>query len=424
MRSPPEPEQDAPTGPLEPAPAALAADWSPRPPVAQELLQLYSDPLRAGRVRLNGEELCWDTGEGTERQLIKFCAAFCSGLRRRPELRNLSDAVVREASYWFCKAVAIRYMPIIDVMQKVSATSLATYSADGVGVMVDYSAEVGPGHIMRVALSFHGEGNLVHVDPETGDTSVRGTIASLRTEFGLPPERKFVPEYILQLRLARAATSLSLVERAWQASCGIREVSRRESSRDGREARRVLPSDTIDKDGAITVIPSGPLSSEYPLCTFTALLAAPPPADRRRRGTLGSCGGERSSLVLQRPPRLPGARIRCSSTPSSPSSRAADAADGGDAAGPQSPIAPPPPPCRSAPAGAVAASSADDARLAAVAERRAWAEAPAKGSKSMQTCGFWRARPHSAMARRQVRTPESEGRSGSRPRGIPARPRE
>jgi len=276
-------------------------NWVPRPVAAQEVLQLYNDVLRAGRMQLNAKEVRWSTEGDKEQQLRAFCEAFTANLRCMPELARLDDLVLSEAAYWFCKATAIRYYPIDAVLKKVSATNLANYDAREGGVMQDYVAEVRGGLAMRAKVLFRNEDNLLHHDVETGDTSVRGSIASVETEFPLPPDFNFQPEYTLQLRSPKSSGSrLKWPQSPW------------------RDRRSPRVCETFSPDGKLTLSPDGRLCSDYPLCSFSTLLEQGANSQSVQRGKSGygeePREGDPSTPTLL---RQPASRFRSSSTPAS-----------------------------------------------------------------------------------------------------------
>jgi len=232
-------------------------DWALRPRIAEEVARQYNDILRVGHMHLNGERIQWSTESTTELQMRSFCESFCSVLARQPEAADLDAAVVCETAYWFCKAVSMRYVPIIEVLQKVSATRIDTTSCEGF-VSLEYVAELLPTHVMRASLQWHGSDNMVSIDPFTGKLTVQGTLASLDTEFPVPCGPGFLPAYQLQMKFNRQQLQrLSLTQKT------------------SGNPNRVAPTSTISPKGEMTIVPEEQLCSEHSLVCFSGIVGAP-----------------------------------------------------------------------------------------------------------------------------------------------------
>jgi len=268
------------------------------PLIAEEVLRRYADVLRVGRLRVNGDPVQWNTDTSTELQLGFFSAAFFAKLRRLPEVQGLSDAVLRLASYWFCKAVSINYALIevlLLVKQKVGALCTIETREEGGGGLVDYHVRVsqhkppvaeapadarlamvgeaaGPPvvqstHLMQITLTWRGKDNLVYRDPNTAEKKVKGTLSRLETEFSLPPEHGLTPEYQLQMKLRRTLAA-RIVSKA---ACG------------GRKARIRNGTETLLPEGPLLSYPASSCSSrpdeQHPceMVDLAALDVSPPP---------------------------------------------------------------------------------------------------------------------------------------------------
>jgi len=214
-------------------------------PVAQEILRRYADVLRVGSLEVNGDIVRWKTDTSNELQLHHFSEALFGKLRRLPELAQASDEVLRQASYWVCKAVSINYALIeVLLLVKRRVGAMCTIETWGdAGGLVSYSIEARPTQVIHVRLSWRGKNNIVYRDPLTAAKRVKGTLSCLETEFSLPPARRFAPCYRLHVKFEKtmAARLVSTV------TCG-----------DSRRGCGAFPETILIKD---------PLRSEFPLET-------------------------------------------------------------------------------------------------------------------------------------------------------------
>jgi len=179
-------------------------------PLAEEILWQYADVLRVGQLRLNGQEIQWDTSASNHQQLQSFCKAFVGGLRQLVPLASREDTVLCHAVHWFCKVVSINYVlsEVLDLLRQTLGAQCAIRTTGDRGAsLVEYSAEVRPDCSMRICVSFKGKGNIICCDPSTGKKQIKGTLSSLETEFPLPPGIGFSPEYHLQMTLKGSRTS-------------------------------------------------------------------------------------------------------------------------------------------------------------------------------------------------------------------------
>jgi len=181
-------------------------------PFAAEILQSYADVLRLGTLRVNGALISWDASSGRlpEERLEDFGVALGKALRATPELGQLVDEVLVEgAAYWLCKALSINYA-LGEVLQLVkrrvgTVCSIESWNGRGSSHPAEYNIELEPGPKLRVGISWGGKGNLVSCDPSTAQKQVKGTISRVETEFSLPPECGFAPEYHVEMELCKGA---------------------------------------------------------------------------------------------------------------------------------------------------------------------------------------------------------------------------
>lgn len=231
--------------------------WTLPPAVSKEIIRLYADVLRVGRITLNGTEVCWNTNSSTEGQLSSFCESFVRGLAEAaPELAS-EPAALRFAPYWLCKAVSINYALIevvLMVKRRVGVLCTIETREDGGSGLVEYSVEVRSGKLLCVSLIWKKADNIVYCDPLTAKRQVKGTLPFLETGFCLPPMEGFAPAYSFQLRLKRSITQKLTSSLSSTLSCGAPD-------------RKVVPMEAISIDE--------PLRSAHPLETF-AELAVPP----------------------------------------------------------------------------------------------------------------------------------------------------
>jgi hypothetical protein len=144
-----------------------------------------------------------------EARLESFGGAVCTALRRAPELRGLSDRILSEGTvYWLCKALSINYglAEVLQLIQrKVGAfCSIESWNMQGVSHTVVYSVDVAPGPALQVGISWCGKDNLISCDPITAQKSITGTVSRVETQFSLPPQWGFAPEYHVQMELYKS----------------------------------------------------------------------------------------------------------------------------------------------------------------------------------------------------------------------------
>jgi len=184
-------------------------------PIVAEILQSYADVLRLGSLRVNGSLISWDASAGRlpEERLEDFGMALGKALRAAPEVGQLVDEVlVQGTAYWLCKALSINYA-LAEVLQLVTrrvgtVCSIESWNGKGSYHRAEYNVELQPGPKLRVGISWVGKGNLVSCDPSTAEKQVKGTISRVETEFSLPPERGFAPEYHVQMELCKTQPAL------------------------------------------------------------------------------------------------------------------------------------------------------------------------------------------------------------------------
>lgn len=187
--------------------------------IVEEILTKYADILRVGLLTMNGEPLTWDTCGSKEKQLQNFSTTFCSKLQSvLPE--QLAEDVLRRTVYWVCKSMSFDYVlieVILLLQQRVGCMStIVTQNKNG--TLVDFCIDVLPGPRLHVYLKWRGTGNIVEVSPETGIRKVKGTFFELSTEFKLPPDQSFVPEYKLKLQLGNSM-AMRLASQVWSKIC-------------------------------------------------------------------------------------------------------------------------------------------------------------------------------------------------------------
>merc|ERR1712232_275650 len=169
----------------------------------KDIVQMYNDVLRVGKMRLNQKIIAWSTDATTEKQLGSFHTAFLSALENLPEVAGLDPLLLHDVPYWFAKAVALTYVPIADVMQRVGATKIETRA--GESARLEYNVSLNSSHEMRVDLSWSGKDNMICTDPNTGAVQVRGTMIGLQMTFQLPLTSDSVPVYRFRLQRAPVA---------------------------------------------------------------------------------------------------------------------------------------------------------------------------------------------------------------------------
>ncbi|CAK0808061.1 unnamed protein product [Prorocentrum cordatum] len=201
-------------GPGEMRGQAPAGRWRLPEPLAQEVLRRYADILRVGQLSVNGEDVRWETNASTELQLAAFCAAFCGELRRLKDLEQVPDGVLAMAPYWLCKAVSINYA-LIEVLMLVQEVvgkmcTIETRAPGGTSIVAYFvnivpSAEGGSLQSMHVEMQWAVSDNIVYRDPCTAESRVKGSLSSLATDIGLPPDRRATTSvYLLKMRLKRS----------------------------------------------------------------------------------------------------------------------------------------------------------------------------------------------------------------------------
>lgn len=178
---------------------------------AQEIINQYADVLRLGSLRVNKEVITWDASAQCtpSMRLAHFHSVLDVALRSIPGLQGLTDRARSEGIvYWVCKALSINY-GLAEVLRliacKVGAEcSIESYSQGGCAHPVEYALSVEPGPSLRVSIFWGARGNLVSYDARTARKEVRGTVSRIETQFGLPPERGFLPEYHVELELCES----------------------------------------------------------------------------------------------------------------------------------------------------------------------------------------------------------------------------
>lgn len=106
-----------------------------------------------------------------------------------------------------CKAVSINYA-LVEVLflvrDKVGVLCTIETRDGGGGASVSYSLQVSPSQTLRLRMSWRKKHNIVYRNPRTAETTVKGTLASLETEFRLPPEPGVPQAYRLHLKYKRS----------------------------------------------------------------------------------------------------------------------------------------------------------------------------------------------------------------------------
>lgn len=180
-------------------------------PTAQEILCQYADVLRVGSMVVNNHIIRWETNTSTKGQLQSFSVAFFNHLRHLPELCRASDEVLRQSTYWVCKAVSINYA-LAEVLMLVSrkAGCMCTIETeDTSGGLVTYAIEVLTDQMVHMRLCWHRKNNIVYHDPRTGSKKVKGTLSSVETVFPLPPVQSFTPVYRLHMNFKRSLLAMT-----------------------------------------------------------------------------------------------------------------------------------------------------------------------------------------------------------------------
>jgi len=202
------------------------ADIPMNPQLARELIREYADVLRVGRLLVNGTAITWQIGGSMEEQLQRLCAALIPALRRAPHSARLSDAMMQKSVYWLCKSLSINYilMEVLQtIRQRVGVLCTIEGSQDSAGA--DFSLEIAPGPIFRVALAWRGSDNIVYRDPQSAERRVKGTIRRLETEFPVPPDPGVAPTYTVHLEIKRSMASKLFSSMSCSDTCADQEGS-------------------------------------------------------------------------------------------------------------------------------------------------------------------------------------------------------
>mmetsp|Transcript_10422 Transcript_10422/g.23569 ORF Transcript_10422/g.23569 Transcript_10422/m.23569 type:complete len:390 (-) Transcript_10422:9-1178(-) len=169
---------------------------------AEEVVRLYNDVLRTGSLVINGEAAKWDTDTTTELQLKNFCNVFWQRLRCIDKLACLDWDTIQETAYWFCKAVSVSYLPMVELLREVGATSIGKASQEaGSGLMqysLDVTNDIEPALLATMRWQGSG-GNLMTVNLTSGDKEVKGQLRQLQTSFPVPVGRSYRPTYEFDL---------------------------------------------------------------------------------------------------------------------------------------------------------------------------------------------------------------------------------
>jgi len=186
-----------------------------RKPAADEVVRSYNDVLRTGRILVDGEAVEWDTDTTTELQLQNFCEVFWERLRGMEKMTRCDGDTLHELAYWFCKAVSISYLPLMDLLREVGATCVGkTDEADA--PLLQYSLDVqNDTEPLAVAkLEWLGAGgNLLTVDPMSGNREVKGQLRQLHTSFPVPVSQGYRPTYEFDLQFPAPARKAGLISK-------------------------------------------------------------------------------------------------------------------------------------------------------------------------------------------------------------------
>eukprot|EP00930_Biecheleria_cincta_P027380 TRINITY_DN19244_c0_g1_i1.p1 TRINITY_DN19244_c0_g1~~TRINITY_DN19244_c0_g1_i1.p1 ORF type:complete len:469 (-),score=72.44 TRINITY_DN19244_c0_g1_i1:17-1372(-) len=191
--------------------------------MAAEVLRRYSDLLRVGRLRVNGEVVTWETNTSTELQLQSLSDNL--GAKLRELLPEQEPSVLSQAVLCLCKAVSINYALIevlLLVRQRLGVFCTIETREDNGGATVEYVLDVLPGPSLRASLEWSKAGNIIYRDPHTGSKKVKGTISNLSARFKLPPTPGSVPDYRVEMRLRK--TFVAHVATKFVCSCADRGV--------------------------------------------------------------------------------------------------------------------------------------------------------------------------------------------------------
>mmetsp|Transcript_20790 Transcript_20790/g.37871 ORF Transcript_20790/g.37871 Transcript_20790/m.37871 type:complete len:393 (-) Transcript_20790:52-1230(-) len=177
---------------------------------AEEVVRLYNDVLRTGSLVIDGEAVRWDTNTTTELQLRNFCDVFWRRLRGIDKLSSLDWDTLQETAYWFCKAVSVSYLPMVELLREVGATSIGKASEEaGVDLMqysLDVTNDIEPALLATMRWKGSG-GSLMTVNLTSGDKEVKGQLRQLQTSFPVPVGRSYRPTYEFDLHFPAPAAS-------------------------------------------------------------------------------------------------------------------------------------------------------------------------------------------------------------------------
>lgn len=194
----------------------------------------YSDVVRTGCMIVNGEELRWTVIGAKSADCRHFVRAVWPGFLRAGQSVGLEDLpTVRRAIYWACKATSADY--VVACLYKRLRDLAGDVKIDPPGVR--YAVDVLPGPKLSVSLRWLSRDNLRELCPcpETGISTIKGTLGSLAASFDLPPPPGCRPCYNLELTINTQSSS------AREAAFSPGATTRLHPDTD-LEPRRVLPA--------------------------------------------------------------------------------------------------------------------------------------------------------------------------------------
>jgi hypothetical protein len=160
--------------------------------LAEDILLSYSDILRVGRLRFNGELLAWSTKGTTRHQLEAFAEALVPPLRSLPDVSSevLDDIELFELLVSICKAVSINYIvhEVLDLLRTKTGHICSVQTRDDKGCQIEYFVNTRPGLRFEAGIAWTSKNNIVACSPDAKRMRVVGTLSRVQTDFSLLPQ--------------------------------------------------------------------------------------------------------------------------------------------------------------------------------------------------------------------------------------------
>jgi len=165
----------------------------------------YTDILRVGKTTLNDMEMVWDTIGSTEVQFQRFSAELLASLQCSAHCSHVGRGLLHRLVYWVCKAVSFNYVlyKVFAWLQEHVDSNVASIATRG----CQYFVDILPGPCLHASLRWPSGDNIWMISPCTGEKKVKGSFLWLSTEFTVPPDPLFVPNYEFQIKLKKCLAS-------------------------------------------------------------------------------------------------------------------------------------------------------------------------------------------------------------------------